>query len=482
MPLSDQAVSKFLPLSLAGRTIAVDPFMGGPRQVVVDEHVLFGPYTDLWRATDETGRVWGLRMLPNKEVHAQAWVHVLRMGGCDHPNVARIMGRVRVEGVPGLIRDWVEGQPLDDFWPSNAPIGDVEDVFRRILSAVKAAHRYPVIHGGLKPSRVLVNRQTNTLKVLDFAMGPWLPPRPEDGPWLAPERRETFEADERGDIYALGAMLYWLATGVQPQRTPIPVRKLRPDLPEGLRKAIEGAMHPDREQRFPSCGLIQDLVGLSRSEQSLKSTNHFPSVEDADEGTQQTEEQTVEELWADHGSGAGIPSQPPTDARVPSLPRLPPLPDIGTVYETKPPPPPAPPLPPQPVISPILYWVSGGLLLLVILAAVTLVVQRERGTEPGPGNVKPPAPPPPITVNTVFEFAGSSQPDSVVVTCNEDFQAEAPLQHGRAVIATIPAVNGCSMYPLGVPVLHAVPVSQGNQYRCTIDRDVLSCTSSALQH
>ncbi|HNH50061.1 MAG TPA: hypothetical protein PKY30_23680, partial [Myxococcota bacterium] len=116
----------------------------------------------------------------------------------DNPYIARIVGRVQVDGVSGLVRQWVTGRPVDRFWHANPPLTDVEQYFRAVLSAVKTAHRHGVVHGGLKPSRIYIDESEKSLHVLDFAMGPWLPPRMEDAPWLAPERRGCFEPDIRG--------------------------------------------------------------------------------------------------------------------------------------------------------------------------------------------------------------------------------------------------------------------------------------------
>jgi serine/threonine protein kinase len=470
---------------------------GAPAQVRLDAQLLLGPTSDFWKATDPEGGLWGVRFLPEREVDQIAWRDVRRISSLDNPYIARIVGRVQVDGVSGLVRQWVTGRPVDRFWRPNQPLTDVEQYFRAALSAVKTAHRHGVVHGGLKPSRIYIDESEKSLHVLDFAMGPWLPPRAEDAPWLAPERRESFDADIRGDVYALGALLYWLATNTVPANPPVPVQQLRPDLPRGVLRAIEGAMHPDREARYASCNLIEDDVGPIP--ENTRMVFRFPSIELQASEVDLPEDETFEDLvsFGPHSRAktntldpaTGNPTLPP-----PSTTRLPTpaAPVHGLRALPKPPQPAteavAPPPPESPLKSQRVQILVGvGLLLIGLVSGwfwhLSTIDPRTLRNDP------PKAPMLfPDTRPTSLAFGGSSQPDVVQVDCPVEgvngkgrYRGTAPVVGGLAMIGNIPDVEGCSLSVSGVPVEGAVPIAPYQHYQCEVDKGRLRCARSS-QH
>lgn len=475
--------------SLQGRHLVVEAFReGAPEQVRLDAQLLLGPTSDFWKATDPQGGLWGVRFLPEREVDQIAWRDVRRISSLDNPYIARIVGRVQVDGVSGLVRQWVTGRPVDRFWQPNAPLTDVEQYFRAVLSAVKTAHRHGVVHGGLKPSRIYIDESEKSLHVLDFAMGPWLPPRAEDAPWLAPERRESFEADIRGDVYALGALLYWLATGTVPADPPIPVQQLRPDLPKGVLRAIEGAMNPDRDARYASCNLIEDDVGAIP--ENTKMIFRFPQIDLQLADMDLPEDETFEDLISYGPDGrtktntldpitGGLPPPPSGQRTATNQAHLRALP--------KPPVPPEPPpaLPVAPASSRVQVLIGVGLLLIGMMVGWSWHVSS---TDPRPLQADPPRAPVlfPDTRPTSFIFGGSIQPDVVQVDCPVDgvtgkgrYRGGAAVVGGHAVVSNIPNVDGCALSVSGVAVEGAVPVSPYQYYQCEVDKGRLRCARSS---
>ncbi|MFZ5784823.1 MAG: serine/threonine-protein kinase [Acidobacteriota bacterium] len=162
----------------------------------------------------------------------------------------------------------------------------------QICRALAAAHAKGIVHRDLKPENVfLLNPSTaaepdnasghhpDTVKLLDFGIAKitW----DEEGrrltkvgsvfgtpQYMSPEQASGKDADHRGDIYALGCIVYEMLTGEVPFladtfmgtltkqmfEKPVPPRQLRPDLtiPPPLERVILKAMEKNADERFQS--------------------------------------------------------------------------------------------------------------------------------------------------------------------------------------------------------------------------------------
>jgi serine/threonine protein kinase len=155
-----------------------------------------------------------------------------------------------------LVMELVEGPTLAERLKQGAlPMESVLRYGAQIADALAAAHARGIIHRDLKPGNIMLTKAG--VKVLDFGLAK----SPEDDTltasrvvmgtpaYMAPEQREGKACDMRTDIYALGLVLYEMATGKRlPQDQPGP-----PDnLPEGLAHVIERCLDLDPEQRWQS--------------------------------------------------------------------------------------------------------------------------------------------------------------------------------------------------------------------------------------
>jgi hypothetical protein len=159
-----------------------------------------------------------------------------------------------VETTPYLVMEHVEGTRLDA-WTKRAPL-PAEEVARlghSLALALHELHRQDVIHLDLKPSNILY-RAEGTATLIDFGLschrhlpdllaaefhtpvGNWI--------YMAPEQIVGQRSDPRSDLYALGALLYELATGTRPFGSPATVSQLRrrrhatPTPPRALVRAV----------------------------------------------------------------------------------------------------------------------------------------------------------------------------------------------------------------------------------------------------
>ena len=206
------------------------------------------------------------------------------------PHTPRFVAAGDLMRLPYLVMEYVEGQTLQH-WLDGHARGDAQEDARhiaRIGSAIAIAahsiHQQNVCHLDLKPANVLL-RADGSVALLDFGLSchahyPDLLAeemrRAVGSPtWIAPEQVVGVRGDLRSDIFAIGVMLYEMATGELPfgspttdgglrQRlwmTPAPPRQHRPALPEWLQEVILRCLEPEAAQRYPSAAhLAFDLA------------------------------------------------------------------------------------------------------------------------------------------------------------------------------------------------------------------------------
>jgi serine/threonine protein kinase/ABC-type branched-subunit amino acid transport system substrate-binding protein len=160
----------------------------------------------------------------------------------NHPNIVSIIdfGTAAGSTMPFIIMELLTGKPLDGYvTPNNRlPLRQVLPIMAQILTGIAAAHQAHIIHRDLKPSNVFITNVPGSseplVKLLDFGLARPAAAMPESGlavtgagvgvgtcGFTAPEQLEgAGEPDARADIYALGAILYFLITGRPPYTGP----------------------------------------------------------------------------------------------------------------------------------------------------------------------------------------------------------------------------------------------------------------------
>jgi serine/threonine-protein kinase len=216
------------------------------------------------------------------------------LAGLDHPWIAQIFdGGTTKEGVPYLVMELVEGEPIDGYCEREGlSIDQRIELFRKVCAAVQYSHQKLVVHCDLKPSNILVTAAGEP-KLLDFGIAKLLRenlPEGSDEPTLtgcrpltpeyaSPEQLRGEVLSTVSDVYSLGVLLYKLLTGQRPagsgslplgtpkedvvapsvvtrHRAPAISHRLRGDLDHIMLKALR----PQPEARFGSAErLSEDL-------------------------------------------------------------------------------------------------------------------------------------------------------------------------------------------------------------------------------
>ena len=194
-----------------------------------------------------------------------------------HPNIVVLHEAGEAEGQPYFTMDFVKGQDLDRLVRSGPlPARQVARYVERIAHAVHYAHEQGVLHRDLKPSNVLID-ELDEPRITDFGLAKRLA---VDAPltlsgqtlgspnYMAPEQasRHHGAVGIRSDIYALGALIYQLATGRAPfvagtvaetlhlvlHAEPAPPRVLNPTLPLDLETICMKCLQKDPGRRYPT--------------------------------------------------------------------------------------------------------------------------------------------------------------------------------------------------------------------------------------
>ncbi len=203
------------------------------------------------------------------------------------PHVPRLVAAGELGRQPYLAMEYIEGASLHD-WVGKAPLPAAEIVrlMAPLASAVHELHCQQFVHLDLKPSNVMY-RDSGEVVLIDFGLGhhAHLPDLlAEDfrkavgsAPYMAPEQVVGMRCDPRSDIFALGAIMYELATGELPYGTPsstgglrqrlhqepLPPRARRADIPEWLQEIILRCLEVDAGHRYSTAAQLAFDLGHS---------------------------------------------------------------------------------------------------------------------------------------------------------------------------------------------------------------------------
>lgn len=196
------------------------------------------------------------------------------------PHVPRFIAKGDFTRQPYIVMEHIPGpslRPRLDQAP--LPAEDVADLGARVATALQALHLQHVIHLDIKPSNILF-RPTGEAVLVDFGLSrhDHLPDLLEEeftlpmgtGPYISPEQVQFVRHDPRSDLFALGAMLYHLATGerafgnpssVRGLRRrlyvePVPPRAIRATLPPWLQEVILRCLEVDPAKRYQSAAQV----------------------------------------------------------------------------------------------------------------------------------------------------------------------------------------------------------------------------------
>lgn len=210
----------------------------------------------------------------------------------DHPAIVRLLDWGEVEaGRPFLVFERVQGTDLAAHLADKGPFdpGRAVELAIRLADALECAHQHGVIHRDLKPENILLSGDEVAPmgKIIDFGVSKIASRRTAltrtglvvgTPVYMSPEQASGMPVDARSDVYALGTLIYEMLTGRPPfpvdeaaitmtrvlTEQPVPLERLRPDVPAPLALVVSRAMAKAPSKRYASAAdLASDLRMLA---------------------------------------------------------------------------------------------------------------------------------------------------------------------------------------------------------------------------
>jgi Tol biopolymer transport system component len=253
-----------------------------------------GGMGEVYRARDtRLDRTVAVKILPahlssNLEAKQRFEREARAISSLNHPNICTLHDVGHQDGTDFLVMEYLEGETLADrLMKGPLPSELVLRYGIEICEGLEKAHKNGVIHRDLKPGNIMLTK--SGAKLMDFGLAKATPanePPPSSsltmtisGPsqpltaqgmvlgtfqYMAPEQLEGKEADARSDIFALGAVLYEMASGRRAftgksqasivaailASDPQPISAVQPMSPPALDRVVRTCMAKDPDERW----------------------------------------------------------------------------------------------------------------------------------------------------------------------------------------------------------------------------------------
>jgi len=263
-----------------------------------------GGMGEVYRARDtRLDRTVAIKILPghlssNPELKARFEREARAVSSLNHPHICHLYDVGSQSGTDYLVMEYVDGETLGDHLHKGPlPLKQVLDLGIQITDALAAAHRAGILHRDLKPGNIMLT--SSGAKLLDFGLAKTSPALPVSSAaasgltpstptltiaelsspakpltrqgtvvgtfqYMAPEVLQGADADARSDIFALGCVLYEMATGQRAfegksqlsvltgilEKDPDPVSRIAPASPAALDHVVKTCLEKNPEERF----------------------------------------------------------------------------------------------------------------------------------------------------------------------------------------------------------------------------------------
>jgi serine/threonine-protein kinase len=212
-------------------------------------------------------------------------------GNLSHPNIVTVHDVGEIDHRPYMAMELIEGEPLNELMSrvGPMPLGDVISLGIQLGKALDYAHSKGVVHRDIKPSNIMCVSGAQLVKVTDFGIA-HVTSSSAGGDtrvgdvlgtpqYMSPEQTKGSKVDGRSDLFSVGIILYQMLSGQAPFKSdsivalavmiandePVPIQKLRPDIPQDLRRIVERCLAKNPDRRFQTGRELADaMIRLQR--------------------------------------------------------------------------------------------------------------------------------------------------------------------------------------------------------------------------
>ncbi|ATX81453.1 serine/threonine protein kinase [Mariprofundus ferrinatatus] len=217
-----------------------------------------------------------------KEVKERFFHEAEIAGMLNHPNIVTIFDAGAEHDLAYIAMEYLDGVNLTGYTKkgSTLPLTTTLKIVGKVAEALQYAHSHGVIHRDIKPANIMILKN-KSVKVTDFGIAHIS----ESGKtkagivlgtpsYMSPEQLSGKKIDGRSDLFSLGVMLYEMVTGVRPflaesisklmfkiaKSSHLDVRKLNPELPEGVAELINRLLSKQPEERPATAKEVLDAI------------------------------------------------------------------------------------------------------------------------------------------------------------------------------------------------------------------------------
>jgi serine/threonine protein kinase len=195
-------------------------------------------------------------------------------GRLSHPNIVAIHDAGMYRDFCYITMEYIDGPTLENFCDNDnlLPVNKVAEIIIPACKALDYAHQKGLIHRDIKPSNIMIN-ESEEVRITDFGIARVKTEHTlsrgiiGSPSYMSPEQVREEPIEPLSDIFSLGCVLYELLTGVQAfpgdnyfaimykitNEDPVPIREIRPDVPEILERITSKALNKNPAQRYQTC-------------------------------------------------------------------------------------------------------------------------------------------------------------------------------------------------------------------------------------
>ena len=216
----------------------------------------------------------------------------------DHPNIIRILDIFKENGTAYYVMDYIEGSSLEDIVNSRGALSESEAItyIKQVANALEYIHQRSINHLDVKPANIMVRKSDNKAILIDFGVSKQYDSQGEQtsttpvgisygyAPIEQYRPGGVITFSPQADIYALGATLYKLVTGVTPLSANLlacgeKLERLPVWISDETRKAIVVSMRGNKSRRLPQ-SLSSNISNAIQNAMELRKSDRPTSVEE----------------------------------------------------------------------------------------------------------------------------------------------------------------------------------------------------------